>query len=449
MSCLPGDSNSPVALLSERSQYLRVLPPGLDPNPVLPAKPLWKSPEQWSLGMLAAALRQSDLYLLADHSQVTRFADEHQTLIREEVSPQDGYHSELLCFTPDLPTSQDIFLKFEAGDGCPPVTGVSPTPLLSRPLSHPAWMLFANGSLWLGLEGWHMGYRSGVWSIPLADIDPLIAQRRAAQKTNQDRLRAEAAAAEEQRRKESEQRQARVLAKYDLNHNGVIDLEEREDALDVPDFIEFTLEEIDANHNGWLDPAELAWFDANHNRALEQKELAGIGICEHLLAARFLKEFDANGDGKLDSYEFADLMNATADPVSRNSWNILLGIRNLAGAVDLQNLENALALLIRQGFRPPFAAMRAAPFQPGAAGRSPWTPSKYSRPPWITNGRIQGGAPTASNPLGRRYLTERRRPMDSQMADFLEPSDICVAHGHLWGAWQRRRGRPDRLKAGL
>ncbi len=75
-----------------------------------------------------------------------------------------------------------------------------------------------------------------------------------------------------------------LLTKYDHNHNGVIDLPEREEALDDPDFIEAELDMIDTNHNGRLDAPELAYFDANQNKILDPKEQAGIDIAQRLLA---------------------------------------------------------------------------------------------------------------------------------------------------------------------
>ena len=96
-----------------------------------------------------------------------------------------------------------------------------------------------------------------------------------------------------------------LLAKYDHNHNGVLDPDEKEEALADVHFIELELDKIDANHNGLLDATELGFFDANTNNTLEPNEQAGVGIALDLLAQKLLSEFDANHDGVLDRQEFA------------------------------------------------------------------------------------------------------------------------------------------------
>ena len=92
----------------------------------------------------------------------------------------------------------------------------------------------------------------GIWAIAISEVETAVAeQKQALSLARMAQEKQQATAAEEQQRKVLEQRQKDLLAKYDLNHNGVIDPEEREEALDDPAFIESELDVIDANHN-WV-----------------------------------------------------------------------------------------------------------------------------------------------------------------------------------------------------
>jgi Ca2+-binding EF-hand superfamily protein len=130
---------------------------------------------------------------------------------------------------------------------------------------------------------------------------------------------------------------------------------------------------IDANHNGWLDAKELAWFDANTNQILDPKEQAGIEISQHLLAQRLLDKYDANGDGLLDRAEFNDLVQASMDPraasMSRSQFFYL--DQNHDNHLDLGELETFLQQQTSSGLRARemqgpaiFNQMRTNPGQP-------------------------------------------------------------------------------------
>jgi hypothetical protein len=108
-----------------------------------------------------------------------------------------------------------------------------------------------------------------------------------------------------------------MLAKYDRNHNGRLDADEKEAALADPLFIESEIDTIDANHNNVLDLDELAWFDANTNRILDPNEQAGITVAQRLLKRRFLKRFDLNGDGYIDQAEYDEFVGLPRDMVVR------------------------------------------------------------------------------------------------------------------------------------
>ena len=143
-----------------------------------------------------------------------------------------------------------------------------------------------------------VGCKTGVWLMPVSEIETDCA----AQKQALLAQKAQGMAATEQAR-------MNLTAKYDHNHNGVIDPDEKEEALDDPVFIESELDTIDANHNGILDAGELAYFDANKNKILDPKEQAGIEIAQHLLAENLLKKYDADGRGFLYLGEFLNLRN--------------------------------------------------------------------------------------------------------------------------------------------
>jgi Ca2+-binding EF-hand superfamily protein len=326
-------------------------------------KPLWKIPTEFPLGTASAALRQSDLYLLVDHSEVRNIADDQHVIVKQAVVGKNEYDAELLCFSHGLETPQKLFLKFDASDGCPPLAGVDPRASQLSSARSPAWILFAGKLLCFGVEGPRLGCQAGVWTVPFSELEPAIAAEKQSQLSALAREKALAMAAEEARRKNLEQRRADLIAKYDRNHNGAIDPEEKEAALDDPAFIESELEAIDANHNGRLEAAELAWFDANQNKILEPKEQAGIEITQHLLAAKLLKEFDANGDGLLDRAEF--------DALSASGWesrvpfirNPLFPDENRDGHVDLPELEKFLKQQTRQGLRLRGMPMEALSYQ--------------------------------------------------------------------------------------
>jgi Ca2+-binding EF-hand superfamily protein len=264
----------------------------------------------------------------------------------------------LLCFSDGLSQTQKLFLNFDAPDGCPPTAGINPSDNIF-PVLPPAWMLFGNDSLFFGLENPRnsipafnqadrigIGYKTGIWLLPFSQIELAIAGQKQTQLEQMAREAAEKAAAKEKAQKA-------ILSKYDYNHNGIIDPHEKEEALDDPAFIESELDVIDANHNGWLDAAELGYFDANQNKILEPKEQAGIDIAQHLFAERLLKKFDANGDGLLDRPEFNNLfqLSFAVNTQPMNAFLALFPDDNQDGKIDLGELEAFLKQQTRKGLR--------------------------------------------------------------------------------------------------
>jgi Ca2+-binding EF-hand superfamily protein len=317
------------------------------------SKPMWTLPSEFSLPGLPAASSGSDLYLLADNAKTQDIVNEQQPLIAgTKFLPQDGYDAELLCFATNCSTPQKIFLKFESEKASPPVTDDKRSAEFVPQVSS-AWLLFSTNYLFCGREtvdvlggGNDSGggqSQTGVWMIPLGQIDPEIARQRKIQL--QQQAQSDALAKEAARE---------LLEKYDRNHDGLIDREEREKALDDIGFIKMELNAIDTNHNCWLDPAELVYFDANTNGILEPKEQAGIEIAQHLLAERLLKKFDANDDGLLGRQEFSDLMQSRWDdlcgptPHFQNQYFLsLFPDDNHDGMIDVAELEAFLKQQLR------------------------------------------------------------------------------------------------------
>lgn len=287
-------------------------------NSVQVPKPLWEMPNNL-LPNLPAALRQSDLYILEDYFAAHASVNDRHEIVQENINTNDEYNAALLCFSHDLPTPQKLYLKFNSPDA-----------------KTPAWVFPATHLLIFG------GNSKGIWLLPTTQLDPAIAT----QKQIQLDQKAQAAAAITQARQA-------LLAKCDSNHNGIIDPDEKEAALDDPAFIESELGAIDANHNGWLDAAELAYFDANKNKIMEPKEQAGIDIAQHLLAERLLKKFAVNGDGLLDRPEFNNLFQSSfaANTQPMNVFSAPFPDDNHDAKIDLGELEAFLKQQTRRGLR--------------------------------------------------------------------------------------------------
>jgi hypothetical protein len=245
-----------------------------------PPRPLWKLPEDARVARSSVIIDGTSIWL-------TAIPVDGRNSWTSDTMAEDarrGLQPKLLCLLPGIPEPFMITLRFDSTIG--------PMPVLNR--------MAPGGSIWTESSSEYLFIGSsplGVWVLPKAEIraelDRQIKNRPAASQsasTNQS----------------PEQTEKALLAKYDLNHNGQIDLEEREAAISDPVFLKFNLNNIDTNHNGMLDVGELEYFDANKNRHMDPLEESGYHTVQQILAEAALEQFDWDGDGRLESWEYGE-----------------------------------------------------------------------------------------------------------------------------------------------
>ena len=325
------------------------------------SKPEWKVPSGMSLPRLAAASRGVDMFLLADHAKSENIVDEQQHLIiGTKVLPQDGYHAQLLCFGSNYAAPQTIFLKFQSNNARLPIAGDNQTaghmaPNFMLPDTPSTWLLFSSNFLFCGQETFIAlpqgggdpriaESKTGVWMISAEQMNAEIARQRTAQREQQAQSEVLA-----------KQTVKSLLEKYDLNHNGVLDENEREEALDDPAFIKTQLDAMDTNHNGWLEASELTWFDANQNKILDPKEQAGINLAVWSLAESLLKQFGQTGNDWLTMSEYNNMIDATLhiNGIAGFNFQFVRVDANHDGHIDLEELQSLLRMHLHLDLKTP------------------------------------------------------------------------------------------------
>ena len=155
-------------------------------------KPLWKLPTELSLPNPSAAYWQSNLLLMADHSEKNEtVAEERGTrpdgtlaidhvVAGEKFVPKGGYNSALFCFSRGRAAAAKIRLKFDDSEGCPPMAGLGSNsqPLILQIGITKCWMLFTSKFLLCGRErlgdlpgsSEPAGFKPGIWVVPLDSI---------------------------------------------------------------------------------------------------------------------------------------------------------------------------------------------------------------------------------------------------------------------------------------
>ena len=155
------------------------------PNSNDEAKPFWNLPAELTMPNLSATLWQSNLFLMADHSEKKDIVDEQQHLITGEIFlPKDGYNSALFCFSRGQAAAGKVLLKFDDPEGCPPMAGLGSNsqPLIPQNGITKGWMLFTSEFLLCGRErlgdipgnSEPAGFKPGIWVVPLDSIRPEI-----------------------------------------------------------------------------------------------------------------------------------------------------------------------------------------------------------------------------------------------------------------------------------
>lgn len=156
-------------------------------------KPAWRMPPGLSLANLPAAAWRSDVFLLLDHSKTQDIVSQRfGYIIGRKALPQDGYHAALLCFTPNLPEPQRLYLRFDGELTHVPLLGVVPDVYVPPNVEKlKPWLLFGGDRLFFGLElaGPSQGETApddepakiGVWVIQQSQLEPEIAAQRQAQ----------------------------------------------------------------------------------------------------------------------------------------------------------------------------------------------------------------------------------------------------------------------------
>jgi hypothetical protein len=151
-------------------------------------KPLWKLPTELSLPNLSAAYWQSDLFLMADHSEKQDIVAEERgtspdgtlevnhVVTAEKILPKGGYNSALFCFSRGRAAAEKVLLKFDDSEGCPPMAGLGSNsqPWIPQNGITESWMLFTPKFLLCGRSSEPAGFKPGIWVVPLDSIMPEI-----------------------------------------------------------------------------------------------------------------------------------------------------------------------------------------------------------------------------------------------------------------------------------
>jgi hypothetical protein len=150
---------------------------------------IWKLPPSMRLDNLAAALWQSNLYLLGGHSVIV--GPMGNGLLgngTNQVVVENGYNAFLLCFSSKLHDPQKVFLNFDAPNGYPPLAGVGPF-MPSASSMPPAMLVFAGDNILIapenragvmgsGFQSIPAGYKTGVWVMSADRLTQTVAAQK-------------------------------------------------------------------------------------------------------------------------------------------------------------------------------------------------------------------------------------------------------------------------------
>ena len=195
-----------------------------------------------------------------------------------------------------------------------------------------------------------INHRVGIWLIPWNNISTTVRT-----------VRAEALERRAARQKTIDRLWAGLTEKYHLTQKDRLTEEQKSAMIDDPVFLELSLDQLDKNHNGRIDPDELKFFDANNNRILEPNEQVGLEITLDLLAQSLMDVYGANRDGPLEPRDYNRLLQNMSCGKELQHVRLDYFDANQDGAISLVELQHLLRDQIYRGVRPQIAAWADEP----------------------------------------------------------------------------------------
>jgi hypothetical protein len=305
-----------LCLRERQSQASGIFPPRGAAATNSGPEPTWKLPPGLSLDRALAAVDGPNLYFFIDRTAKTT-GPTGAVAFKESR----GRHAELVCLVSNFRSPLIVPIKFDVQRGPAPFPA-------GWAIDMTTWVDCSTDFLFIGEKS-----IPGVWALPKVELQAELERQ-----------------LQHYRAEESERKNA-LLAKYDLNHNGTFDPEDRESAINDPSFLTFELDAIDANSDDLLDANELSYFDANKNGILEPAEEEGIRIAQGLLAEKLFKGFDWDENGILEMREMQSL-------VGNNS---AMSFRN--GRADIDEIKRFVEITTDDSLRDRAKPARGNPFR--------------------------------------------------------------------------------------
>jgi TolB-like protein len=234
--------------------------------------PIWKHASQLFMAMDAGLAMKSNLYFFKYDCGVTNIER------RWQLIENNGHHAFLYCLENESKKVLKINLKFDLEHGKWPAENYPPMP----------WMVHIAESMVIGRPD-----GGGFWIIPETQLETAINR----EKGPGLRKKAERLAGMERMQRE-------LIARYDQDHDGVLNPAEQELAVNDIRWLEVNWPLIDVNGNGYLDAQDnLSIFDANKNGKAEEAEISAMETIQTIISANLVERLDENNDGGLDLIE--------------------------------------------------------------------------------------------------------------------------------------------------
>ena len=218
-----------------------------------------------------------------------------------------------------------------------------------------AWLHFEGNSLFIGQPDFiGQADASGIWKLPITEIEAAFAQQRQIALAAKAQQAAQAKAAVDQVKNE-------LLAKYDRNHNGIIDPDEKEAAIADPQFLELNLPIIVTDTNGLLDAKALRFFDANNNGVLDSPEQNAIDTTISLLAKKLVAKSSPDADGRISPDTLPKELSAPSRPRPVGLPGFAGMNANAQKKIEEKDVETMMRAYLSRSFRIDGKAVVAAP----------------------------------------------------------------------------------------